>query len=119
MTDRNWITDPLEHWPDVSQDNIIDSMGSIPSFLPLSDVPAKEQIDLHYAAYGGWKPLPGWIMDIRGVIQFPGDRELTPAALLVMDNGEQVRFYPGAWVSIRQPDGILETSNTYEVARLD
>ncbi len=110
----DWMLDPLGVWPDVKPADIQASMGYIPSFLTKHDEPAADQIQEHYAQYGGWKPLAGWVMNQDGVISYPGDPlSLKPAALLQKQDGEIVRFYPGAWVSICQKNG------DYEVARID
>ena len=110
----DWQLDPLDHFPKVSSANIIESMGIIPDFITRPDVSAIAQVHGAYAAHGGWRPLPGWIMESNGVLTFPGDRPEYPAALLVLpETGEAVRFYPRAWMSVRLAD------DTYQVARID
>lgn len=103
-----WQTDPLGHWPDVGDHDIRLTMGYIPSFLKEHDRPAAQQIAEEYT--GGWHPLPAWKMADNGVVTYPGDLPLWPAALLEKQDGEIVRFYPGARVSITQPNGDFEVA---------
>lgn len=109
----DWKTDPLKKWPRVDDAAIRESMGFIPAFLTTHEGSAAAQFDAAYQKYGGWSPMAAWVMDDQGVLRYPGDEPVYPAAILEKSDGETVRFYPGAWVSIRQPNG------DYEVARLD
>ncbi|PWJ81520.1 hypothetical protein C7441_11052 [Pseudaminobacter salicylatoxidans] len=89
-----------------------DGLGYVPCFLSDDDPrPAREQFNERYV-YGGWRPNPGFTKDDRDFIQYPGDRALPPVAERKLRD-ERIVFYPGAVLSIIQPDG------SYEIARLD
>ena len=107
----DWETDPLNLWKGVQRKQILESMGVIPLFIADHDKPAAKQIAEYYI--GGWSPMDGWEMLANGCVKYSGDQPLSPAAQLVKLDGEIVRFYPGAWISIQQENG------DFEIARID
>ena len=86
-------------------------LGLIPSFLDEDDPrPAREQFDERYA--GGWKPRPKFKLN-GFVLTYPGD-EVMEAFAMIKFNGEQILFFPHAWIAI-----VKENDGSYEVARMD
>lgn len=88
-------------------------LGFIPDFLhegnPKS---AKEQLHNNYGHGGGWRPFPGFKMNEKKQLTYPGDPPTIPLAEGKLRE-ETIIIYQHAWVAIVQPDG------TFEVARMD
>lgn len=92
------------------------ALGYIPQIIRTDDMrPSSEQIHERYAHGGGWSPWERgkWTMDDDGTMHYPQDDPMEPLAILVHPNGETVRFYDCAIISITNADG------TFDVARLD
>lgn len=87
-------------------------IGAIPQFLDLDDPrPAAEQFNERYV-YGGWHPQSGFYCTTRYRLQFPGDPELSPLAVMMLRD-ETIMIYDLAYVAIWQKDG------TFEACRMD
>lgn len=87
-------------------------LGSIPHFLSPDDARgAVEQIHCAYNSIGGgWRDRSGFKLDAEaGTLTYPGDpaRQLIAKAKL---RDEEILFFNGAWISVRQPDGSFRTS---------
>lgn len=72
---------------------------------------AKEQLDIGYSQYGGWRPMQGFKMAKR-LLLYPGDPPLAPWAFTKLRN-ELILVYPGDWIVILQAD------DSFEVCRMD
>lgn len=91
----------------------LEALGLIPLFInPNDERLVEEQFNDRYAHGEGWSPMAGWKMGPVGEIAYPGDEALQPIAIAT-HRLETIRVYPGAWVSITQPDG------SFEVSRMD
>ena len=92
----------------------IDHLGFIPGFLSDDDPrPAKEQFHEHYRHGGGWLPIKGFAFNkVDHTMKYPGDPPFPPIALITLRN-ERIFLYESAFVA------IVQSNNTYEVARMD
>jgi hypothetical protein len=91
-----------------------DDLGFIPSFVSTDDPrSAKEQLDSNYQHGGGWHSMPGFMLDLDGLLlTYPGDPPLHPRALAKIRD-ETVIIYPHDWVVILQQD------ESFDVCRMD
>src|SRR4051812_24640092 len=90
-----------------------EDLGFIPDFLSEADPrSAKEQIHANYQHGGGWRSFPGFVLNKKKFITYPGDPPQHPFAMTALRD-ETILVYPASWVLILQQDG------TYDAARLD
>lgn len=89
-------------------------LGFIPNFVSSDDPrPAKEQLDSNYQHGGGWHSMPGFMLDLDGLLlTYPGDPPMHPRALAKIRD-ETVIIYPHDWVVILQQD------ESFDVSRID
>jgi hypothetical protein len=87
--------------------SILNDMLSIDN--PLS---AKEQLNIGYSQYGGWRPMQGFTLDDNHRLCYPGDPPQKPWAVTKLRD-EMIFVYHSDWVL------ILQWNNTFEVCRMD
>jgi hypothetical protein len=74
---------------------------------------AKVQLDRGYKRFGGWKPMPGFILGEGFELIYFGDPPLFPLAVTKLHN-DLIYVYPHDWVMIYSLSG-----KTFEVSRMD
>ena len=92
-----------------------EALGYLPGWLDDNDERgAAEQLDGHYAPYGGFAqfPMDGFTVLDGLALKSPGDPVLRPLAVCRLRD-EVVCFYPAEIVAVFQPDG------SYVAARFD
>jgi hypothetical protein len=110
-----WITDPNGKFPQVTEMQIVDSMGYIPFWLSReSDQTIQEQLDANYPFGAGWREIgdtdadsdshpQGYITE-DGTFYYTGDPAQHPVAKYE-HLGDTFFMYHHAQVCIRQGDG--------------
>lgn len=73
---------------------------------------AKEQLDIGYSQYGGWRPMQGFTLQTNRALRYPGDPPLFPWACTHLKD-EAILVYPGDWIL------ILQNDDSFEVCRMD
>jgi len=100
--------DPCGHYTHLSDDDMIEACGYIPSFLiegHRDKMTAADAIKTYYVF--GWRPMEGFTVK-NEALQYPGDPDIHPYVRIEYSNDETVWIFPYGWTRIND-----------EIARLD
>lgn len=78
-TVTQWVLDPMGNYPEARPNDLLNSLGFIPTFLvPTADNVIEKALELYGFNLGG--PMTGCTITTSGIMQYPGDPDQYPLA---------------------------------------